>query len=62
MIVTYDPKTQGRELSKEEIQHLKDLKPHFTAFDVDNPELTDELIRRIKEAPRGHHIDKKNNE
>ena len=50
MIVTYDAETQGRELSENEIQHLKELDPNCEYFSDDEPELTEELIKRMKQS------------
>ncbi len=46
----YDPKVKGRILSKEEIDNLKRIKPQFSSFTVDEPELTDELVKRMKNS------------
>lgn len=52
MKITYDPEIQGRELSETEIKRLIALKPAQNSFSVDEPELTDELIQRMKLSKR----------
>ena len=48
MLVTYDPKVQGNKLTEEEIERISELNPEFTSFSVDEPELTDELLQRMR--------------
>ena len=50
MIVTYDTETQGRELSESEIRQLKELDTKCVSFSDDEPELTEELIKRMKQS------------
>ena len=50
MIVTYDPEVQGRKLSENELKRLVELKPEHTSFSMDEPELTEELVRRMKQS------------
>ena len=50
MIVTYDTETQGRELSESEIRQLKDLDTKCVSFSDDEPELTEELINRMRQS------------
>ena len=52
MNIVYDPDVQGRELSKEEIKRLVALKPGHTSFSADEPELSDELVRRMKSSQK----------
>ena len=50
MIVTYDPEVQGRKLSENELKRLMELKPEHTSFSIDEPELTEELVKRMKRS------------
>ena len=46
----YDPETQGKTLSDEEINALNKLNPDFSAYSLDEPELTEDLVKRMKKA------------
>ena len=48
MLVTYDPKVQGSKLTEEEIERIFKLNPEFTSFSNDEPELTEELLQRMR--------------
>ena len=50
MIVTYDPDKQGRMLSEDELKKLIELKPECTSFSTDEPELTEQLVERMKKS------------
>ncbi len=49
MIVRYDPETQGKELKEEEIDKLLRIKPGSPSFSFDEPELTEDLVNRMKQ-------------
>ena len=48
MIVAYDTEVQGRELLESEIQQLKELDAICGSFSDDEPELTEELVKRMR--------------
>lgn len=48
MKVIYDPELQGRKLTDEELKMLENLVPDSTTFSVDDPELTETLVNRMK--------------
>ena len=48
MKVVFDPEIQGRDLSDSEIQRIKNLVPDCTTFSIDEPELTETLVQRMK--------------
>jgi hypothetical protein len=48
MLITYDPKTQGSSIFEDELKMFRDLKPDCTEFTPDDPELTEELVQKIK--------------
>ena len=52
MVVKYDPDVQGRELSNDDINRLTQLKPDFSSFSLDEPELTEDLVKRMKDAKK----------
>lgn len=58
MIVRFDPEKDGHKLSEAEIQRLRDLEPKFMKPSIDAPELTDELVRKMKEDPQSGRISK----
>ena len=48
MLITYDPKIQGDKLTSEEIKRLSELNPKFVSFTTDEPELTEELLQKMR--------------
>ncbi len=48
MIVTYIPSKEGKISAKKELKKLKNLETNFTSFSLDEPELTKELISKMK--------------
>ncbi len=52
MVITYDPRIEGSKLSEEERKQLRELKPDCEAFTSDDPELTEELIKKIKNTSK----------
>ena len=48
MVMRYDPETQGRSLSDEELEKLKRIEPKPPSGSLDEPELTEDLVRRIR--------------
>ncbi len=50
MIVRFDPEKDGHKLSEAELQRLKHLEPKYMQPSIDAPELTEELVRKMKET------------
>ena len=57
MIITYDPKVEGSKLSEEELIKLRELNPDCNTFTSDDPELTDELVEKMKNSAKVNKID-----
>ncbi len=50
MVVMYNPEVQGDTLTEQEVQFLTNLQPNCTTFSDDDPELTEELVRRMRSS------------
>ncbi len=54
MLISYDPDIQGKTLSEQELQYLRDLDPTQASHSSDDPELTEELVQRMKNSKPGN--------
>ena len=56
MLIKYDPEVQGKRLTEEERKMIRDLVPDCTTFTEDDPELTEELVEKMKKSAKIYNV------